>query len=103
MNAIHHQSLIDAPTYPSRSTQFTPPSTPLNETRRFRAATLPPETTHIELAPETDTAGRSRGDPFQMYLREIGQVKLLTRDEEIALAERIESGDKEAREQMITD
>jgi len=36
-----------------------------------------------------------------MYLREIGQVKLLTRDEEIALAERIESGDKEAREQMI--
>jgi RNA polymerase primary sigma factor len=42
-----------------------------------------------------------RGDTFQLYLREIGQVKLLTPDEEIALAERIQRGDTEAREQMI--
>jgi RNA polymerase primary sigma factor len=38
---------------------------------------------------------------FQLYLREIGQVKLLTPEEEIALTERIQRGDKEAREQMI--
>lgn len=41
------------------------------------------------------------GDTFQLYLREIGHVKLLTREEEIALAERIKLGDEQAREQMI--
>lgn len=41
------------------------------------------------------------GDAFQLYLREIGQVKLLTREEEIVLAKRIERGNKRAREKMI--
>ncbi|HUA67962.1 MAG TPA: sigma-70 family RNA polymerase sigma factor [Candidatus Saccharimonadales bacterium] len=41
------------------------------------------------------------GDVLQLYLREIGQVKLLTPQEEIALAKRIRRGDKQAREQMI--
>src|SRR5436190_989079 len=38
---------------------------------------------------------------LQLYLREIGQVKLLTPKEEIALARRIKRGDAEAREHMI--
>src|SRR5205809_3148962 len=38
---------------------------------------------------------------IKLYLREIGQVKLLTPDEEIELAARIKKGDKKAREQMI--
>jgi RNA polymerase primary sigma factor len=42
------------------------------------------------------------GDTLQLYLREIGQVKLLTPKEEIMLARRIRRGDKRAREQMIT-
>ena len=38
---------------------------------------------------------------FRLYLREIGQVKLLTRQEEMELAARIKRGDKKARDQMI--
>ncbi len=36
-----------------------------------------------------------------LYMREIGRVKLLTRQEEIELAARIKQGDGEARDQMI--
>ncbi len=38
---------------------------------------------------------------IKLYLREIGQVKLLTPQEEIELAARIKKGDRKAREQMI--
>lgn len=40
-------------------------------------------------------------DAFTLYMREVGQTKLITREEEIALAKRIKKGDKAAREQMI--
>jgi len=38
---------------------------------------------------------------LNLYLTEIGKVKLLTPDQEIELANRIKAGDDEAREQMI--
>jgi len=50
---------------------------------------------------EMISAPAPRGDSLQLYLREIGQVKLLTPKEEIALARRIKRGDKRAREHMI--
>ena len=39
-------------------------------------------------------------DSVQMYLREIGRVPLLRADEEVALAKKIEKGDKAAREKL---
>jgi RNA polymerase primary sigma factor len=39
-------------------------------------------------------------DPVRMYLKEIGRVDLLSADEEIALAQRIEVGDEEAKKRL---
>ena len=43
----------------------------------------------------------ARSDSLQLYLNEIGRVKLLTPKEEIALARKIKRGDQRAREDMI--
>jgi RNA polymerase primary sigma factor len=50
--------------------------------------------------------GRERGaydgdTAIKLYLREIGQVRLLSPAEEVELAAKIKKGDKKAREQMI--
>lgn len=39
-------------------------------------------------------------DPVRMYLKEIGKVPLLSADEEIELAERMEQGDEEAKKRL---
>jgi len=57
-------------------------------------------------APHSEGPERERGSydadtAIKLYLREIGQVKLLTPDQEVELAAKIKKGDKKAREQMI--
>ncbi|HIU74686.1 MAG TPA: RNA polymerase sigma factor RpoD [Candidatus Pelethocola excrementipullorum] len=44
--------------------------------------------------------GISIEDPVRMYLKEIGKVPLLTADEEIDLAQRMEKGDEEAKKRL---
>jgi RNA polymerase primary sigma factor len=60
-----------------------------------------------EIAKDIDVVPTARreslsNDSLQLYLNEIGQVKLLTPEEELALAKRVKRGDKKARERMIT-
>lgn len=44
--------------------------------------------------------GVSTEDPVRMYLKEIGNVPLLTSEQEVELAKRVEQGDQEAKKQL---
>lgn len=44
--------------------------------------------------------GVSIEDPVRMYLKEIGNVPLLTTEQEVELAKRVEAGDEEAKKQL---
>ena len=90
--------------YP-RKTRVPTSGTPLTSPRSLRRW-------HVsERAPESAVAPKDQpvtpmepmhGDTLQLYLREIGQVKLLTPEEELKLARRVQRRDTRAREQMIT-
>jgi len=70
--------------------------------RTFKSDPAPrPAATGAEPAEPVSTESL-HGDTLQLYLREIGRVKLITPQEEIRLARRIRRGDRQAREQMIT-
>src|SRR6266853_4453858 len=95
-------------TFRFKTTKLRPPRTGLNAPRRFRAsarltATEPAAQMPAPVAMEPEVAPRESpsGDALQLYLREIGQVKLLTPEEEIVLARRIKRGNKQELEQMI--
>ena len=51
--------------------------------------------TALDLKPEMTT------DSLQLFLKDIGKVRLLTAQEEVGLAKRIERGDLDAKEKMV--
>lgn len=50
---------------------------------------------------ESEAAVADVGDPVKMYLKAIGQYSLLSAEEEVELAKRIEEGDQQAKQQLI--
>jgi RNA polymerase primary sigma factor len=60
-----------------------------------------PEPVEEEKAPKLDLTVEPSLDSLRLYLREIGKVPLLTADQEVYLAKRIERGDMLAKRQMI--
>ena len=54
-----------------------------------------------EKAPKLDLTVEPSLDSLRLYLREIGKVPLLTADQEVTLAKRIERGDMSAKTAMI--
>ncbi|HJS49123.1 MAG TPA: RNA polymerase sigma factor RpoD [Gaiellaceae bacterium] len=55
----------------------------------------------VKLAPKLYLSVEPSLDSLRLYLREIGKVPLLTADQEIFLAKRIERGDMDAKQHMI--
>ena len=62
---------------------------------------LPDEEDEVELIDDVDVLeGVSTEDPVRMYLKEIGNVPLLSSEEEVELAKLVENGDEEAKRKL---
>jgi RNA polymerase primary sigma factor len=103
-NASRSQSLKDAPraARSSTGTELKTKIPPDTKVVKLDAAPTVPRNLTNSNTPSPAERGRYDGDSaIKLYLREIGQVALLTIDEENELAARIKKGDKKAREHMI--
>ncbi len=66
----------------------------------LRALKAARKVTAKELKDTSAPSGVKINDPVRMYLKEIGRVSLLTADQEVELALKIEQGDEEAKQQL---
>jgi len=73
------------------------PATPAEGTRREREADIVPREVRQADVDVAHAEGSVLDDSVRMWLREIGRTSLLSLDEEIRLAKRIENGDDHAK------
>ena len=59
------------------------------------------EEKEIEAEAEGEAAGKT-GDPVRMYLREMGTVSLLSREGEVEIAKKIEEGERQVIEEVLS-
>jgi RNA polymerase primary sigma factor len=72
-----------------------------DETSAPEPDAVPKENETVATAEPASRAPYDGDTAIKLYLREIGQVRLLTPPQEVELAARIKQGDRKAREQMI--
>ncbi|MGH7770480.1 MAG: RNA polymerase sigma factor region1.1 domain-containing protein, partial [Candidatus Binatia bacterium] len=59
------------------------------------------EEKELEVDVDGDVSGKT-GDPVRMYLREMGTVSLLSREGEVEIAKKIEQGEKQVIEEVLS-
>ena len=75
------------------------PGIPIVPTAERIARVQPADTWHVHSA--TTTSPEPSTDALQAFLKDIGKVRLLTAQEEVDLAKRIERGDLDAKQRMV--
>src|SRR6266403_5504608 len=60
-----------------------------------------PEEAPEAAPPATDSLGES-SDPVRLYLKEMGNFQLLSREQEVEIAKRIEAGEMEVEEEVLS-
>jgi RNA polymerase primary sigma factor len=55
----------------------------------------------VVIEADTDLSGLAQSDSLRLYLREISRIPLLSAQNELSLARRVERGDREARNHLI--
>ena len=70
--------------------------------RRKTASEWAPRRKPPAEAEEVERGASDTADPVRMYLQEMGGVPLLTREEEVAIAKEIETGEREVREAVFS-
>ena len=59
------------------------------------------EEKELDVEAEGDIAGKT-GDPVRLYLREMGTVSLLSREGEVEIAKKIEKGEKQVMDEVLS-
>jgi RNA polymerase primary sigma factor len=83
-----------------RSTDLTGESE-LGESETIDPEPIPPAANPAASVAAGEAGSDANLDSLRLYLRSIGQVELLTAQQEVELAKRIERGDMEAKRQMV--